>query len=137
MLIEYGILHGIVILTKIYFLGVIPTIFILIAGFLALGKILDKFGYQFAVGQDLVFFFSSGKDTANCVGILEMEKVKAKTLRDECFMKKGIHNIRKLRQVPVSFLGIQLWKDVDPETAIKQFNIIDDKFEKEDDVIRH
>ncbi|CAI2367841.1 unnamed protein product [Moneuplotes crassus] len=136
MFIEYGLLHALVILLKIHFFGVLPTVAILAAGFWALAKVLDKCGYQFTVGQDLVFFFSSGHESANCVGYIEMEKVKAKTLKHECFYKKAILNVRKLRQVPVTFLGVQLWKDVTPEVALEQFRIIDNKFESDDDVIK-
>ncbi|CAI2367739.1 unnamed protein product [Moneuplotes crassus] len=137
MLIEYGILHAIIILLKIQLFGVLPTLAILVAGFYGLSKVLDRFGYQFAVGQDVQFFFNSGKESANCIGIIEMEKISAKTLKEECFLKKGISNVRKLRQVPVNFLGIQLWKDIAPETAINQFSTIDEKFSSQDDVIKH
>lgn len=46
-------------------------------------------------------------------------------------------NVRKLRQIPKKFLGIYFWKDVSPESALKQFHVVDDKFDEEDDVIKY
>mmetsp|Transcript_32588 Transcript_32588/g.28847 ORF Transcript_32588/g.28847 Transcript_32588/m.28847 type:complete len:177 (-) Transcript_32588:623-1153(-) len=45
-------------------------------------------------------------------------------------------NIRKLRQISKKYLGFYLWKDVSPEYALDQFQIIDDKFQNENDVIK-
>lgn len=83
MLIEYGILHFILLTLKFYYFGVVPTILLLIAGFYMLSKILDKLGYQFAVGSDIVFFYDNEKASANCIGCIEVEKIDADTLKNE------------------------------------------------------
>mmetsp|Transcript_6666 Transcript_6666/g.5786 ORF Transcript_6666/g.5786 Transcript_6666/m.5786 type:complete len:138 (+) Transcript_6666:16-429(+) len=137
MLIEYGLLHVLLILVKVYYLGVFPAIITLIGGFYLLSKILDKMGYQFAVGSDVVFFYDDEKAATNCIACIEVEKINADTLKNECFFKKGITNVRKMRQIPKKFLGVYFWKDVSAESALDQFEIIDDKFEEEHDVIKY
>ena len=100
-------------------------------------KVIDTFGYQFAVGQDIIHFFDSEKAIPNLVGYMEIKKIDFFQLASVNLYKKGIMNIRKLRQIPVNIFGFFLWKDIDSDQAIKQVSKIDDSFESENDVIAY
>lgn len=137
MLINYGILQAILLLAMVYFFGVIKTILGLIILFRIIIKVIDTFGYQFAVGQDIIHFFDSEKAIPNLVGYMEIKKIDFFQLASVNLYKKGIMNIRKLRQIPVNIFGFFLWKDIDSDQAIKQVFKIDDSFESENDVIAY
>ena len=137
MFIKYGVTQAILFLAMVYFIGIVKTSILLIALFQILKPILDHFGFEFAIGQDIMHFFDTEKSIPNCVGYIEMEKVDARKLKDECFYKRGIMNVRKLRQVPRNILGFYFWQDIASTEAAKQFEIVDYKFESADDITKY
>ena len=137
MFVEYGIMQLCILFAMYYYLGLLWTVASLFAFFQILGVVIDYFGFQFAVGQDIIHFFDSEKVIPNCVGYVEMKKLDYNTLRNENLYKKGIMNVRKLRQIPRNILGFFLWQDVSSEKAIQQVSALNDTFASESDVIKY
>lgn len=136
MIIEYGILQLIILGALYYYLGLMKMLLFLIIFFQLLSLVIDYFGFQFAVGQDIIHFFDSEKVIPNCVGYIEMEKKKSACFR-EYLLNKGVMKVRKLHQIPRMIFGFFFWQDVTSEKAIQQFSYVDDKFNQESDVIKY
>lgn len=136
MFVQYGIMHLCILVAMYYYLGLLWTVISLIAFFQIIDLVIDYFGFQFAVGQDIIHFFDSEKVIPNCVGYMEMKKLDFDTLKNENLYKKGIMNVRKLRQIPRNILGFFLWQDVSSAKAIQQVSALNDTFANENDVIK-
>ena len=71
------------------------------------------------------------------IAYLRMGKVNTGELRDKYFLKKGIKNIRRLRQVWVKKFGVWMFKDVDSDLAKTQVKRIDEDIHTKEDIDKY
>ena len=121
-------LHLILILLLfIYLFGFIWGIPYLIFSVFLFDTIAPMFGYQRITDVDLKFVYISEIRNTNISFFMEIDKIDFESFEKKVY-QRCITAILRMRQVPVNYFGLYLWKEVDVEIARQQVKKDDKQF---------
>ena len=125
-LFHYGLAHWILYGATIYYFGFIYGVLFIVAVYNLLHYILPPLGYGVITSSDIMPALDHPPSIQNNAAILEIEKLKFEELKEYIY-KRGILNIRRLRQKVIRPFGFWFFKDVDPEEAKRSIKLFECK----------
>ena len=132
---ELGIVQIGYIMTIWYMFGVLKGAVIGIILAYVFYTVMDYFGYQSVSGMDAMSATEiRPENIRNCGAYMRIGKITAEDLRDKYFYRKGILNIRRLRQIWIDICGLWFLKDISPEVARNQVKKIPDDIKTQEDI---
>ena len=109
-MLQYGVLHIAALSISYYLFGWFWGTAALIVFAYALGWILDVLGYQMMRFTDYLFTTELPGRNHNFNGFFLMKKIEFGEFKEE-FYRRGILDIRRLRQIQIDKFGVKFWKD--------------------------
>lgn len=137
MIWDYGVMHILLMLLSVYNFGLMYGFVVLVILYQVLWFVLPRFGYQLMIGNDIIHLYGTEKNPHNCVMYFEIDKIKFEEIRDNGMKETAIKKIRKYSQIPFNFFGFWLWKDVDKQEALKNFQKCDEEIHTKEDILKY